>query len=689
MRTQTSPVRAAVLGTLSLLLVGALFAPLFGGVVPVAAPHAGPAPLASPVGPSPRALSHAEGSPVGLASRPAAFSVSVTGTTPAAVALAWTNPGDLFFFNYNVEMSTNGTGGPWQSVGTITSAGTTSFTLGGLTPGAPYAWEVVETGLFGSQTAGPTSDTQPTLAYLTATMPLPTEATFNWTNNATYGGGLSFAGYTIFEAASAGTPHAVAWVNSSSVETVNVSGLTPGASYSFFLNTTDCISGCGAAGASNSSTVSNTLTLGTPLPLVASISAVRSVVDVGQPAYFVCTPSGGTSPFNFSWNLGTGRFVKGPSSESAAFRVAANYSVACLVTDRGHSQSSAGTQIEVNPDPEVVAITNRTAVDVGQSIAFDCAANSGTAPLTLGWTFGDGQGFSGGTDDHTYARNGTFPATCTVTDGTGTTASSTAVIHVSPLLDVLARASTSAVAPNGTVTFTAVPTNGSGTYTSYLWDFGDGHRGGGAVAHHAYTGAGAFTVALSVQDSNGANVTARTGLTVSAIVLVVHESTSSVAPGGTVTFTITASGGAGAPYTFTWNFGDGAVGHGSSATHTYAIAGTFHPSVEVLDRLNGSAAGSAGSLRVATPASPTSWFNAGFVLLLALLLGLIVGAVAYTIHRRRESVEHERYAGYVPPADPSRVVKGVKVCRACGTSNPPIRETCAHCGASLSRLTVR
>ena len=58
-----------------------------------------------------------------------------------------------------------------------------------------------------------------------------------------------------------------------------------------------------------------------------------------------------------------------------------------------------------------------------------------------------------------------------------------------------------------------VPFDGSGSsdddgdIASYVWEFGDGTRGEGATATHAYTMAGMFTATLTVEDDTGARGT--------------------------------------------------------------------------------------------------------------------------------------------------------------------------------------
>jgi len=94
-------------------------------------------------------------------------------------------------------------------------------------------------------------------------------------------------------------------------------------------------------------------------------------------------------------------------------------------------------------------------------------------------------------------------------------------------------------------------------------------------------GAGAAAAAAVVVLAGGKNAAPTPG-------------TIGVAPAGTgminqTTFTFTAQGASdpdGDPLTFSWNFGDGATGSGSSATHVYTRAGSFDVSLRISDGKN-------------------------------------------------------------------------------------------------------
>ncbi len=127
------------------------------------------------------------------------------------------------------------------------------------------------------------------------------------------------------------------------------------------------------------------------------------------------------------------------------------------------------------------------------------------------------------------------------------------------------------------VLFNNTSTAGSGTISSYFWDFGDGTSSTQLNPSHTYTGAGINNVSLQVTNSVGCS----NSFTIPSYV--------NVAPGVTALFSNNTPSGCGAPQAITfinqstgtgvlnysWNFGDGGTSTQANPTHTYLTAGTF------------------------------------------------------------------------------------------------------------------
>ncbi|MCI4326069.1 MAG: PKD domain-containing protein [Thermoplasmata archaeon] len=618
----------------------------------------------------------------------AAVTLSLAGTSPSALALSWTEDCETGFTSYAVDESTSGAGGPWQGVATITVDTTTSWSTGEMTPGASAWWEVTATGFLCSSTSNSIESTQPALASLNVTQPTGSSAEFNWTNNASYGGDLGFVAYGLYEEVGGGAPSLVQSISSVGTRTFTATGLSGGLGYTFYLNTTDCFAGCGTGSVQSAVTESNAVTFGVPVPLASSLSVDRNVVDTGQPDLFSCNPSGGVSPYNFSWDFGNGTSVPGPSSVSESYANASTPTVDCVVTDHAHTEASAAISILVNTAPFVNVTSNATRVDVGQSVAFGCSVSLGTPSFTVGWTFGDGTSGSGSSIDHTYLTTGPTVATCTVVDATTTTVVEPISLNVSPRLSVGASANSVAAAPGTVLDLNAHAENGSGTYARYAWTFSGGGTASGKAVTHAFATAGTESATVVVTDSNGASNRSVVAVTVAPVSVSVRTVPTNAETGQSLTFNATATGGAGGPYNYTWTFGDGSKGDGAVVDHAFRTVGTFPTSLVVTDPLGATNTTSVATVAVTAPPPPPPLVPLWAIVLLLLLLIAIVAAVGYREFRRRRSAALRSAAPWAPPTDPSRTLLGRKNCPACGASNLPIRETCDSCGTDLPRRTL-
>ena len=677
----------ATLSTVIVLLL-AVASMTLPGASPSTAPntYSGAVPAPAPSSRPSVAVAAAESSAAPEAAGPAAApAISVTGQTPSAIAFGWTATSALGFENYTLGLSVNGSAGPFTTVQVLTTQSTASTTYAGLSPAGTYWWRLSESTFLGGTTySGVVQATQPAAANLTLTVLTATDVRLNWTNAAAYGGGLVFVHYDVYEIAAGGSPAILQEFSSVGSNSTGVSGLSPGASYAFYVNTTDCTAACTGSTPALSITASNTVTLGTPLPLTASLVATRPVVDVGELDLFTCTPSGGASPFSFAWDLGNGTFVNGGNTLTASFAANGSAVVTCRVTDSTPSEATVAVTITVDPALLVSATTNRTAADVGQSASLDCAASQGLAPYSIGWQYG-GTETSGESAIVDLGTAGAFSATCLVVDATGTPASAAVSINVSLPLSVSVSVDHLEAAPGTALAFAAVAANGSGTYATYAWSFSGAADAGptGPSADHAFAVAGRPTANVSVTDTNGETAIGGITLTIVNITVAVTSAPTAAMAGDGVVYRATAAGGGGPPYAYRWNFGDAHSATTAAATHEFAGAGTYQPTLQVTDGLGGSTNVSLPSVVVTVAPPPAPLLSLGLLLLLAILIGAVTAAVVETVHRRRQARLYPLMAGRVPATSAAGAAPGRRVCRACGTSNLPTREACDACGAPL------
>jgi PKD repeat protein len=160
------------------------------------------------------------------------------------------------------------------------------------------------------------------------------------------------------------------------------------------------------------------------------------------------------------------------------------------------------------------------------------------------WNFGDGGTSTSQNPTHTYAAEGSYLVSLTITASNGTMAESSTTVEVEAVLDdgddPVADFTTSI---NGkTVTYTDTSTDADGTVESRLWDFGDGLP----------------TADFSVIVTN--------------LSAAFTDTSTDVSPGTIVSRS--------------WNFGDGHTSTATNPTNVYAAAGGYNVTLTVTDNDN-------------------------------------------------------------------------------------------------------
>lgn len=148
-------------------------------------------------------------------------------------------------------------------------------------------------------------------------------------------------------------------------------------------------------------------------------------------------------------------------------------------------------------------------------------------------------------------------------------------IHALPAANFSA-ASTNGCAPFA-VQFNNNSTTATGTMSSYLWDFGDGHISTEAAPQHVYSGSGNYNVSLKIVNSNGCSHTYYQASYIKVFPVVNTAFTITDAVGCTAPHTVSfqsQSTGNG-PLTYSWNFGDGGTSTLANPSHTYTATGVY------------------------------------------------------------------------------------------------------------------
>ncbi|MBK8756846.1 MAG: PKD domain-containing protein [Actinomycetales bacterium] len=334
------------------------------------------------------------------------------------------------------------------------------------------------------------------------------------------------------------------------------------------------------AGGTATKTIPVTVTNTLPTAALNTTVASRLVTATGTG-----TDTDGTIE-SYSWDFGDGTAaVTGPTA-THTYAADGTYLVTLTVTDNaGGTATATGPVTVTNGAPTAALVLTTTAA---RSVAADGSGSSdpdGTI-ASYSWDFGDGTpAASGVTATHTYAVDGTYVVTLTVTDNVGTVGTATGQVVIANQAPtaalVLTKTAARSVAADGSGS-----SDPDGTIASYSWDFGDGTPAQtGVTAVHTYATDGQYTVTLTVTDDLGATAST-TGLADASNQLPAATFTANTQQ---TSLSVDASASFDADGTiasYSWDFGDGTPAQtGVTATHVYAVAGSYTVTLTVTDDL--------------------------------------------------------------------------------------------------------
>ncbi len=377
-----------------------------------------------------------------------------------------------------------------------------------------------------------------------------------------------------------------------------------------------------------------------------------AVVHWGDGSTDTATVSGSSNPFSYAFN-GNHTYAQNGS-----------YNVTVSVTDKdGDTGTSTAVPVSVaNVAPTVSSpVANPTAANEGTSAAFTVSGtftdpasgldqsyvavvNWGDGSSDTATVGGSSNPFSYAFDgNHTYAQNGSFNVTVSVTDKDGDTGTSTAVqvavANVAPTVGtpvvnptVASEGTSAAFTVSGTFTDPA-----SGLDQSYVAvvNWGDGSTDTAAVSgssnpfgyaftgNHTYARSGSFNVTVSVTDKDGDTGTSSSvAVNVAKVAPTVGTplvNPSAASEGTSTSFTISGTfsdpaDAQGQPYVAVVNWGDGTTdlatvsgignpfGYAFNGSHTYTQNGNFNVTVSVTNKDGDTGVSSAVPVSVANVA---------------------------------------------------------------------------------------
>jgi MYXO-CTERM domain-containing protein len=306
----------------------------------------------------------------------------------------------------------------------------------------------------------------------------------------------------------------------------------------------------------------------------------------------------GSDPLTYSWDFGDGSdVVEGVDLIEPAHIYSDNgeYTVVLTVSDDAGASVNDTRQVTVrNVDPLIEPLDSAPGLE-GQALDLSASVTDpGADELSYLWTFGDGspavEGDSLAAVTHTYADNGEYTLTLTVTDDDGgSTQADTVVVvgNVDPVISSIGPAEASEGMPvDLSVTATDVPEDP----LTYTWEFGDGSSSvtGGATVSHTWANDGVYTVTVTALDDDGGSSTDTVDVTVGnqePVIVGITGGSASEGQSFTVSAAVTDAGAD--TLTYTWGFGDGSEPEAgvdlTSVDHVWPDDGDYVLTLQVND----------------------------------------------------------------------------------------------------------
>ncbi|WNJ20360.1 PKD domain-containing protein [Pontibacter sp. G13] len=327
----------------------------------------------------------------------------------------------------------------------------------------------------------------------------------------------------------------------------------------------------------------------------SSTDTVDDVIEVFRNPIAAFSPGDtiGCPPFDLQFfNQSTGTdaaivaykwdFMTGDTSNlvnpNYAFQTTGTYEMALIAIDEHGCQDTATTEIVVRPHPQPEFASSDTFGCAPATILFTDQTLS-TLPITGWlWDFGDGNTSTAQFPTHSYASDGDYTVSLTVTDLAG-------CVGVMEKPDFIQLSHPTAefaydkdiICPGDTIFFRDESIADT-TLVSWLWDFGDGNTSSDPSPFHAYITPGTYSVTLTITNRYGCS----DQIVKADIIQTLQRPISDFTPSATsgcaplqVKFTNTTQVTSAPIASWEWDFGDQAGSIFTNPNNTFEDPGTY------------------------------------------------------------------------------------------------------------------
>jgi PKD repeat protein len=224
--------------------------------------------------------------------------------------------------------------------------------------------------------------------------------------------------------------------------------------------------------------------------------ATASFCDNDSTVFSNGSSANGGPALTYTWNFGDNSNSSSNASTLKHLYEDGNYTVVLNATN-GSCSDSKQMQITIAEAPEASFMVNNT-VCQGNATDFTNTSSNGSGTPSYSWMFGSSGTSAVKDPSYTFPGAGTFDVWLKVNSGSCSDSVKMAVtVNPNPVAS-FTFAYTSLVNQRQ-VNYT--PTNS--TYSTYLWNFGDGNNSNQLAPVYSYLSNGPFQVTLNVTDANG------------------------------------------------------------------------------------------------------------------------------------------------------------------------------------------
>ncbi|MEM6263691.1 MAG: PKD domain-containing protein [Bacteroidota bacterium] len=313
---------------------------------------------------------------------------------------------------------------------------------------------------------------------------------------------------------------------------------------------------------------------------LADFMAVPDKGCAPQQVAFTDQSSITSSIVTYSWDFGDGG-TDSVANPLHTYLQAGRYDVLLAVTD---SEGCSDTLMRTEAIDITLPVANFRVKDT-----LTCANNpisftdqSTGVGLSYLWDFGDGNTSALPNPNHTYAQDGRYTISLTVTDRNGCDSTLVKPAHIritEPYVSFTAD-STFGVCPPLVVSFQP-DSVGPHPVASWKWDFGDGSQSRLQTPIHTYVLPDTYTVSLVMVTQTGCTDTA---LVEDYITLLGPVGTYSLAnSSGCPTLDVELQSYSHNSILFEWDTDDGTILIGDTVQHTYIQSGVYYPQITLED----------------------------------------------------------------------------------------------------------